>query len=40
MGRMAEGNVKVEMLNIDTNNQLNVIANHLMHVVQTSAEVS
>ncbi|MEO1857312.1 MAG: Na/Pi cotransporter family protein [Rubritalea sp.] len=40
MKRMAEGNVKVEMLNIDTNNQLNVIANHLMHVVQTSAEVS
>lgn len=40
MGRMAEGNVKLEMLNIDTNNQLNVIANHLMHVVQTSAEVS
>jgi len=40
MGRMAEGNVKVEMLNIDTNNQLNIIANHLMHVVQTSAEVS
>lgn len=41
MKRMADdGNVKIEMLNIDTNNQINVIANHLMHVVQTSAEVS
>ncbi|MFC4993496.1 Na/Pi cotransporter family protein [Rubritalea tangerina] len=40
MKRMADGNVKLEMLNIDTNNQLNIVANHLMHVVQTSAEVS
>lgn len=40
MTRMVDGNIKLEMLNIDTNNQLNVIANHLMHVVQTSAEVS
>ncbi|MFC5050105.1 Na/Pi cotransporter family protein [Rubritalea spongiae] len=40
MKRMPKGNVKVEMLNIDTNNQLNVIANHLLHVNQTAAEVS
>jgi phosphate:Na+ symporter len=40
MSRMTNGQVKIEMLNVDTNNQLNVIANHLLHVNQTSAEIS
>lgn len=40
MSRMKDGNVKAEMLNIDTNNQLNIISNHLMHVIQTSASAS
>lgn len=39
MSRMAEGNVKVEMLNIDTNTQLDVVSNHLYHVAQTNAEL-
>ncbi|SHJ70352.1 phosphate:Na+ symporter [Rubritalea squalenifaciens DSM 18772] len=40
MARMAEGNVKVEMLNIDTNTQLDVVSNHLFHVAQTNAELA
>ncbi|MGJ8671495.1 Na/Pi cotransporter family protein [Rubritalea sp.] len=40
MSRMSTGKVKTEMLNIDTNNQLSVIANHLLHVNQTAAEMS
>lgn len=37
MTRMSDGNVKIEMLNIDTNNQLDVIGNHLLHVAQTAS---
>lgn len=39
MQRMPEGNVKIEMLNIDTHNQLDVISNHLYHVAQTDSEI-
>lgn len=34
MQRMAGGDVKVEMLNIDLNNHFQAISNHAMHVIQ------
>ena len=36
MKRMADGNVKLEMINIDINNHLESIANHALNIVQTS----
>jgi phosphate:Na+ symporter len=36
MKRMADGNVKLEMINIDINNHLELIANHALNIVQTS----
>lgn len=39
MERMADGNVPVEMLNIDINNHLEALANHLLHVVENSSEI-
>lgn len=39
MARMAEGDVKVEMLNIDINNHLETLGNHALHVVENSAEM-
>lgn len=40
MQRMTEGQVKLEMLYIDTNNQLDVISNHILHIAHTNAEIS
>ena len=37
MKRMADGEVKIEMLHIDTNNQLNTLARHLQHVMQIAS---
>lgn len=39
MKRMADGDVKVEMLNIDINNHLESLGNHALHVVENSAEM-
>jgi len=39
MKRMAEGDVKIEMLNIDINNHLESLGNHALHVVENSAEM-
>ena len=39
MTRMADGDVKVEMLNIDINNHLESLGNHALHVVENSAEM-
>ncbi len=39
MKRMANGDVKVEMLNINTNNELRGIANQLTHIARTSLEI-
>ena len=36
MKRMADGNVKLEMLNIDLNNHFQAVSNHAMHVIQAS----
>jgi phosphate:Na+ symporter len=36
MSRMAEGDVKLEMINIDINNNLEAIANHTLNIVQAS----
>lgn len=40
MKRMKEGKVKLEMININTNNELRGIANQLSHIVLTSAEIA
>jgi phosphate:Na+ symporter len=40
MKRMKEGKVKLEMLNINTNNELRGIANQLSHIVITSSEIA
>ncbi len=40
MKRMANGDVKVEMLNISTNNELRGIANQLTHICKISAEIA
>lgn len=40
MKRMKDGHVKLEMININTNNELRGIANQLSHIVLTSAEVA
>lgn len=40
MNRMADGDVKVEMLNINTNNELRGIADQLTHIMRTSAEIT
>lgn len=36
MSRMADGDVKLEMINIDINNNLEAIANHTLNIVQAS----
>lgn len=36
MKRMSEGNVKIEMLNIDINNHFQAASNHILHLVETS----
>ena len=36
MSRMADGNVKLEMINIDINNHLEAIANHALNIIQAS----
>jgi hypothetical protein len=40
MKRMKEGKVKLEMININTNNELRGIANQLSHIVITSTEIA
>ncbi len=36
MKRMSNGDVKLEMLNIDINNHFDSVSNHTLHIVQTS----
>jgi len=36
MKRMSNGDVKLEMLNIDINNHFDSVSNHALHIVQTS----
>ena len=36
MNRMADGDVRLEMLNIDLNNYFHSISNHALHVIRTS----
>ncbi len=40
MKRMKDGNVKLEMININTNNELRGIANSLTHIIRTSSEIA
>ena len=40
MKRMKDGNVKLEMININTNNELRGIANQLRHIALTSTEIA
>lgn len=40
MKRMKDGKVKLEMININTNNELRGIANQLSHIVITSSEIA
>jgi phosphate:Na+ symporter len=40
MKRMKNGKVKLEMININTNNELRGIANQLSHIVITSTEIA
>ena len=40
MKRMKDGKVKLEMININTNNELRGIANQLTHINKTSTEIA
>ena len=39
MKRMSDGDVKLEMINIDINNHFELIANHTLNIVQTSQAI-
>jgi Na+/phosphate symporter len=38
--RMAEGDIKVEMIYMDINNQLESLANHTLNVMQASSQAA